>query len=68
MFSKDEALLNKDIASAHVHIERINQRIPFLIKKTYSKFAWSIICVMCNLSSSITFLIHILHVIICQSK
>ncbi|CAI6346541.1 unnamed protein product [Macrosiphum euphorbiae] len=61
-FSKAEALLNKDIASARVHIERINQRIKSF-KIFQSKFSWSrnylandimiIICGMCNLSSSI---------------
>lgn len=61
-FSKAEALLNKDIASARVHIERINQRIKSF-KIFQSKFSWShnylaydimiIICGMCNLSSPI---------------
>jgi len=38
-FSKAEALLNKDIASARVHIERVNQRIKsFKIFK--NKFSW----------------------------
>lgn len=61
MFSKAEALLNKDIASG-VHIERINQRIK-MYKIFQNKFAWSqsylaydimiIIAGMCNLSSPI---------------
>lgn len=61
-FSKAEALLNKDIASACVHIERINQRIKSF-KIFQNKFAWShsylaydimiIIGGICNLSSPI---------------
>lgn len=61
-FSKAEALLNKDIASARVHIERVNQRIKSF-KIFQNKFSWShnylahdimiIICGMCNLSSPI---------------
>lgn len=39
-FSKAEALLNKDIASAHVHIERINQRLK-VFKIFQNKFLWS---------------------------
>lgn len=61
-FSKSEALLNKDIASARVHIERVNQRIKSF-KIFQNKCSWShnylahdimiIICGICNLSSPI---------------
>jgi len=61
-FSKSEALLNKDIASARVHIERINQRLK-VYKILQNKFIWShnylafdiitIISGICNLSTPI---------------
>lgn len=61
-FSKSEALLNKDIASARVHIERINQRLK-VYKILQNKFMWShnylaydiitIIGGICNLSFQI---------------
>lgn len=39
-FTKPEALLSKDIASARVHIERINQRIK-TFKIFQNKFSWA---------------------------
>lgn len=39
-FSKEEALLTKDIAKARVHIERINQRIK-TFKIFQNKFPWT---------------------------
>lgn len=61
-FTKEEALETKDIASARVHIERINQRIK-VFKIFQNKFSWghaylahdiiTIICGICNLGSPI---------------
>lgn len=62
LFSKEEALLSRNIASARVHIERINQRIKTL-KIFQNKFQWAhanlandiitIISAICNLSKPI---------------
>jgi len=61
-FSMDEALHSKDIASARVHIERINQRLK-TFKILQNKFPWAhahlssdimiIIGAICNLSPPI---------------
>jgi len=61
-FSMDEALRSKDIASARVHIERINQRLK-TFKILQNKFPWAhahlssdimiIIGAICNLSPPI---------------
>jgi len=61
-FSKEEALLSRNIASARVHIERINQRIK-TFKIFQNKFQWAhanlandimtIISAICNLSKPI---------------
>ncbi|KAF0710601.1 Uncharacterized protein FWK35_00030622 [Aphis craccivora] len=61
-FTKTEALLTKEIASARVHIERVNQRLK-TFKILQNKFTWGhvhlahdimiIIIGICNLSSPI---------------
>lgn len=61
-FTRQEALETKAIASARVHIERVNQRIK-TFKIFQNKFSWGhvnlakdimiIVCGICNLGSSI---------------
>lgn len=61
-FTKSEALFTKEIASARVHIERVNQRLK-IFKILQNKFHWGhahlahdimiIISGICNLSSPI---------------